>query len=343
MQNHPTPPDSGFNTESDLQIVKENALIGSAESIPISAPTPIVSVSPVVLTAPERAMDLQMRISAPTTGRDLPLLLFSHGYGGSNFLASMRGYGPLVDFYAAHGFVVIQPTHLSAKSLGLDKNGPEGPLFWKSRAQDMSFILDHLDEIEASVPGLGGRLDRSRVAAAGHSLGGHTVALLAGMRVTDPNTGEVIDLSEPRLRTAVIFAAPGNGSDLAAWASEHYPVLRNNDFSEMKMRALVVAGDQDVNPRFSDRPDWRADAYTLSPGPKCLLTIFGGKHMLGGISGYDAAETSDENDENPERVAVIQRLTWAYLRSELFSEDPAWSTACAVLEQIGNQGRVACK
>ena len=331
---------TGATEAPALQALKENALIGKAESIPTSAPTPIVSVSPVTLPSPGRAVDLPMRVSAPTTGGDLPVIVFSHGYGASNFLASMRGYGPLVDFYAAHGFVVIQPTHQSAKSLGLDPDGPEGALFWRSRAQDMRFILDHLDEIEAAVPGLSGRLDRTRVAAVGHSAGGHTVAMLAGMRVTDPVNGEVVDLTDTRFRTVVMFGTPGNGADLSAWASEHYPVLKNSDFSGMEMPALVVAGDKDANARFSDRPDWRADAYPLSPGPKWLLTVTDGEHILGGISGYDAAETSDES---PERVAAVQRLTWAYLRTALYPEDTAWSVACAALAEIGGLGRVDAK
>ena len=33
--------------------------------------------------------------------------------------------------------------HVLAKTLGLDPDGPEGPLFWKSRASDMKFIIDH--------------------------------------------------------------------------------------------------------------------------------------------------------------------------------------------------------
>jgi predicted dienelactone hydrolase len=33
------------------------------------------------------------------------LSVFSHGFG-----SSLDGYGPLADFWAAHGFVVIQPS-----------------------------------------------------------------------------------------------------------------------------------------------------------------------------------------------------------------------------------------
>jgi hypothetical protein len=37
----------------------------------MSEPTPVVSVKPVVLPAPGRGADLQVRVSAPATGRDL--------------------------------------------------------------------------------------------------------------------------------------------------------------------------------------------------------------------------------------------------------------------------------
>lgn len=108
---------------------QDHAAIGNAAAIPVSAPTPVVSVSPIVLPAPGRAVDLQVRVSAPTTGHDLPIILLSHGHGSSNYLSSLNGYGPLAHFWAAHGFVVIQPTHLDSKTLSIDLNGPEGALF----------------------------------------------------------------------------------------------------------------------------------------------------------------------------------------------------------------------
>ena len=288
---------------------------------PVPRATPFISFSPVTLPSPGRAVPMELRVAAPATGAELPIILLSHGHGASNFIASMRGYAPLVDFYAAHGFVVIQPTHLDSKTLALNPNGPEGALFWRSRAQDMHFILDHLDGIEAAVPGLQGRLDKERVAAVGHSLGAHTVAMLAGMTVTDSRSGKIVDLTEPRIRTAIMFSPPGDPADRAGWVREHYPELSGNDFSAMSLPSLILTGDQDFSERFSERRDWRADAFRLSPGPKCLATLSGAGHMFGGISGYDAKETSDEN---PRLVAAIQRMTWAYLRSALYLDDPAW-------------------
>jgi predicted dienelactone hydrolase len=310
--------------------------------VAINVPTPVVSVSPVVLSAPGRAVDLQMRISAPVTGSDLPIILFSHGHGNSWYLSSLNGYGPLVNFWAAHGFVVIQPTHLDSRVLGL-RDSPEGPLFWHSRVEDMKRILDQLDLIEASVPQISGRLDRSRIAAAGHSLGGHTTSILLGARLTDPNDGAEVDMADSRLKAGVLLAAPGRGgADLSAFAAEHYPFFLHSSFAEMTTPALVVAGDKDASPHLTVRgADWHADPYFLSPGDKCLLTLFGAGHSLGGIAGYDAAETTDEN---PERLAAVQRLTWTYLRTALYPEDPAWPTACAALLDTPNPpGRVECR
>ena len=93
--------------------------------------------------------------------------------------------------------------------------------------------------------------------------------------------------------------------------------------------ALVIAGDKDLNPNFSSRLSYRWDAYTHSPGSnKTLLTFFGAEHIFGGISGYDGVETSDEN---PERVATLRAAIWAYLRSQLYPGDAAWTEATAAL------------
>jgi len=302
----------------------------------LSTPTPVISVSPVVLPAPGRGADLQVRVSAPATGNQLPIIVFAHGYG-----SSLDGYAPLVNFWAAHGFVVIQPTFLDSRTLGLSPEDPRTPSIWRFRVEDMKRILDNLDLFEDALPSLTGRMDRSRIAAVGHSFGAQTTGMLLGARVIGPDGNPGEDMSDPRIKAGVLLCAAGRGgADLTPFAAEHFPFM-NPSYAEMTTPTLVVWGDKDDSFLSVRGPEWFTDAYTLSTGPKSLLTLFGGEHLLGGISGYLVTETSDEN---PERVKAVQRLSWAYLRSQLYPEDTAWSIASAELMENPNPiGRVENK
>jgi len=302
----------------------------------LSAPTPVVSLRPVVLRAPGRGEDLQVRVSAPAAGRDLPLIVFSHGFG-----LSLNDYAPLVDFWTAHGFVVIQPTHLDSRTLSVTPDDPRYPEIWRLRVEDLKRVLDELDLIEAALPGLSGRLDRSRIAVAGHSWGGQTASMLLGARVLDANGVPGQDMSDARIKAGVLLSTTGTGgADLTPFAAENFPFM-SPSFADMTTPALVIAGDHDQSALSVRGPDWFTDPYVLSPGPKSLLTLFRAEHGLGGVSGYTVTETTDENSE---RVALIQRLTWAYLHSALYPADLSWTTASADLMEGANPlGRIESK
>ncbi|MDX3238494.1 chlorophyllase [Streptomyces sp. ME03-5709C] len=319
-------------------------MTASTDTAASGSPAPVLSYSPVVLSVPGRPVDLHIRVSAPATGTGLPVILLSHGHGGSNNLSSLNGYAPLANLWAACGFVVVQPTHLSSRTLSRRLAGvPGAPFFWRSRAEDMSHIIDRLEEIEKAVPQLAGRIAHDRIAVAGHSLGGHTAGLLLGARGADPETGEEVNLTEPRITAGVLLAAPGRGGDsLNGWMADKVPFFNATDFSTMTTPTLVVAGDQDDSRHFTDiGPAWHTDPYRLAPAPKTLLTLFGAGHLLGGISGYDADETTDES---PERVAALARLTSAYLRTRFDPDDHAWQAACEALATGGDPvGRVESK
>ncbi|MFF1963244.1 alpha/beta hydrolase family protein [Streptomyces sp. NPDC058232] len=287
-------------------------------------PTTVVSAKPVVLSAPGRGEDLQIRVSAPATGGDLPVIVFSHGFGWS-----MNGYAPLADFWAARGFVVLQPTHLDSRTLGLASEDLRTPRIWRFRIEDLTRVLDGLDKLEASVPGLAGRLDHDRIAVAGHSWGAQTASTLLGARVLDSDGVPGEDMSDARVKAGVLLALTGLGDDLTPFAAENFPFMRPS-FDRMTTSALIVAGDNDQSHLSTRGPDWFTDPYTCSPGSKSLLTLFGAEHSLGGIAGYEVAETTDES---PARVALIQQLTTVFLRSALYPEDTAWRAAVAALEE----------
>ncbi|GAA4993795.1 chlorophyllase [Pseudonocardia tropica] len=291
------------------------------------APTaPVVSVAPVTLPVRGRRPDLRLRVSAPAGGTGpAPVLLFAHGFG-----SSLHAYGPLTDHWAAHGFVVLQPEFLDSRTVGLAPDDPRRPDLWRHRVRDAVRVLDGLDEIEQAVPEVRGRLDRDRVVAAGHSFGGQTAGILLGLRVLDPRTGEPaeppVDLPGPQVRAGVLLATAGRGGDaLAPGVIEQLPWL-DVDFSAMRSPALVVMGDADSSPLTTVGPGWSADPYRLAPPGKSLLTLYGAEHSLGGIPGYDAAETTDAD---PGRVAAVQTLGTAYLHSALDPADDSWTRAAA--------------
>ncbi|WP_435841816.1 hypothetical protein [Streptomyces hygroscopicus] len=88
-------------------------------------------------------------------------------------------------------------------------------------------------------------------------------------------------------------------------------------------------------------PDWFTDGYRLSPGATDLLTLFGAEHGLGGIQGSFDTRTTDES---PERVAVVQQATLAYLRTSLGLDDEAWPALRRTLAAAGDPlGRIDSK
>jgi pimeloyl-ACP methyl ester carboxylesterase len=323
---------------------QNHVLIGSAASIPSRTPVPIASISPLGLSVSSRPVLLALRATFPVTiSRPLPVILLSHGHGLSNWLSSLKGYAPLYEHLASQGFVVLQPTHLSSKSLGLSSQ-PGQELHWTSRPRDMSNILDQLDAIEAAVPQLQGKLDRANVGVIGHSLGGLTASQLLGCTNKDPRDpeGKVLDLTEPRIRAGVILAGTGKGGeDLSEMGRTALVPFYGPDFSTMRTPTLVVYGDEDVGPHLTVRDaTWHADPYMLAPGSKDLLTVKGGKHGLGGISGWDVAETLDES---PQMLTMVLRMISAYFRSQLLERDQSWNEAIEALKGLPELGAVESK
>ena len=293
-----------------------------------------IAVRPVVLPAPERGADVEVRVTAPLTGDDLPVVLFSHGLG-----FSMDAYGPLVDFWAAHGLVVIQPTHLDSVSLGLAPDDPRGPWIWRYRINDLTRALDELDTVVAAVPGLAGRVDVSRVAATGHSYGATTASALLGARVLSPAGDPDEDFSDSRVSTGVLLCLAGlAGDELTPIASQLFSFM-NPNFEHMSAPALLAAGDADQSMLTTRGPDWWQDAYQYSPGEKSLLTLFGAEHGLGAIHAYGSIPQTSA--ENPATVALVQQMSTAYLRTGLGVDANSWPAAHdALTHQAEPSGRL---
>lgn len=231
---------------------------------------------------------LAVRITYPTTGSKLPVIVWSHGLGGSK-----DGYGPIATALADRGYVVIQPTHADSLSLLPPRERLRGArgqstANWRERTEEVKLILDRLPEIEKQVPALAGRVDAGAVGVAGHSFGAHTTQLLAGTRLA----GRTFDDPRPK---AFVFVSPqgtGPGMPADAWSGIRRPVL-------------MISGDNDIS-AINDKPaSWRMEVWQgLPPGDKFLVWIKDAHHNFGGISG--PIRFASSGPANPDHVKLVQ-------------------------------------
>lgn len=277
----------------------------------------IVAVKPITVPTTGRGIDLQVKVTAPASGDRLPVIVFSHGNAWS-----MDGYEPLVDRWAAAGFVVVQGTHLDSRRNGIGFDDPRFGTIWRVRIADLHAILDNLESILAGAGGLEARIDPERVAVVGHSWGAQTVGALLGARVLDAegNVGE--DFTHPAVKAGVLIGATGTGDTLTPFALEHLSFMRP-EYGTMTAPALIVTGGKDQSKMSTRGPDWFTDAYHLSPAPKSLLTITEGEHTLGGVAGEKVAETTDED---PARVALVADAVSAFLLDFFGLDEAGWAT-----------------
>jgi predicted dienelactone hydrolase len=110
----------------------------------------------------------------PQLPRRFPLVLLSHGTGGSAMQLAWLG-----TYLAAHGYIAAAVNHPGDNSL--EPYTLQGFILWWLRARDLSVVLDHL----LADPLFGPRIDKGRIGAAGFSLGGYTMIEIAG-GVTNP-------------------------------------------------------------------------------------------------------------------------------------------------------------
>ncbi|PYF98890.1 Chlorophyllase enzyme [Georgenia satyanarayanai] len=290
-------------------------------------PVQIVSVKPVPVPTTGRGVDLEVKVTAPVSGGQLPVIVFSHGNAWS-----LDGYGPLVDRWAAAGFIVVQPTHLDSRRHGIGIDDPRFASIWRTRIADLHAVLDGLDDVLDRAAPVTARVDRDRVAVVGHSWGGQTAGAILGAGVLDADGNPGESFIHPAAAAGVLIGTTGTGDSLTAFAREHLPFMRP-DYSTMTTPALIVAGGRDQSAMSTRGPDWFTDAYHLSPAPKRLLTIAEAEHTFGGVAGEKVAETTDED---PARVAFVADAVSAYLLDVLDREAGPWAALEDEAETAGS-------
>lgn len=149
-----------------------------------------------------------------------PLVVLSHGYGGT-----WRNLNWLAGELVGQGYVVAAPDH--AGTTTFNKDPAEAAKLWE-RPRDLSRVIDALSGDIA----LAGRIDPGRIAAIGHSLGGWTVAALAGARFDADQFAADCD-AHPNPRTC------GLAQELGLAASIKAGTPLDEDMKDARIGAVV--------------------------------------------------------------------------------------------------------
>ncbi len=256
-----------------------------------------------------RKRAVPVRLYWPENAKAAPLVVFSHGIGGSR-----RGYSYLGEHFAANGIASLHLQHVgSDRSLWtgsmlsllgrLQDAAQEREAL--ERVRDLSFALDQV----LAHPELGKRIDRKRIAAAGHSYGANTAMLAAGASVL--RDGRQLALRDSRIQAALLLSAPPfyGEEDLKA-------ILQS-----VTLPTLHVTATEDVIriPGYYSPASDRVAVFEAVGSPLKALAVFeGGSHSIftnrGGTGGAEL---------NPKVKSATRELALAFLQRVFDGKDEA--------------------
>jgi predicted dienelactone hydrolase len=228
--------------------------------------SPVGVIPEGIVRDTQRDKDVVFTVEYPTRPGPYPLIVFSHGFG-----ATRQAYVGLSAHWASQGYVVIKPAHSDSGKVqagaAADAWRDQTPADWRNRVRDVTAILDGLDKIEESYPELKGKIDRTKIAVAGHSYGAFTAMLLGGAK-TYPGATSYAD---PRVKAIVVMSPQGPSESFG---------LTNDSYRDIRIPALFMTGTLDRGLAENETPEWRRQAFELAPaGDKWLVVLEGARHL----------------------------------------------------------------
>lgn len=206
----------------------------------------------------------------------LPIIIFSHGLGGSR-----DTYEYLGRRWASEGFVAVHLQHLGSDSAIWQtpdaasreslKNILLNPVNITNRTQDVSFAIDQMLRSNANNGPLRGRLNVTAVGVAGHSFGALTALQCAG-QISFRSDGTEISFTDTRVNAVVAMSSP---------VPESVKARARETFAHIKVPCLHFTGTKDNGMAAPVPPEYRRIPFDhVAQSDQYLITFKDGDHMV---------------------------------------------------------------
>ena len=263
------------------------------------------------VTDSQRKRTIPIRIYLPATASPAPVILFSHGLGGSR-----EGSAFLGKHWASRGYVAVFLQHPgSDTSVWKDKPGNQrmeamrgaasGQNFL-DRVKDVPAVLDQLERWDKEAGhALAGRLNLKKVGMSGHSFGAVTTQAVSGQTIM----GDKAPFTDPRIAAAVLMSpsSPRRGTAQSA-------------FGKISLPWLLMTGTKDISPIGDIDVASRLAVFPALPtGSKYELVLDEAEHSVF----TERALPGDKHARNPNHHRAILALSTAFWDAYLLNNTSA--------------------
>jgi predicted dienelactone hydrolase len=289
-----------------------------------------------------RDRNVPIKVRVPDGSGKAPLVIFSHGLGGSR--EGGKAWG---EHWSANGYLVVHIQHLGSDE-SVWKTAGEGeprqrlraaatPEQLVGRVDDVRFLIAEIERAQKSdIKNWTERADLSRIAMTGHSFGAHTTMALAGQRYPGP----VKTLDDSRIKAFIALSPNASGQ----------PRSYADRYGSMTAPFLSITGthDGDVfaeNTRSKSAVEKRKAVFEHQPaGNAYLLVLNDADHMV--FNGNEAQTARESRHSTPLSNDQIKRIHSAvkdtslkfldaYLRSDAAAKTWLKQDAAKALESSG--------
>jgi len=286
-------------------------------------------------TDAERQRTMPIKLYLPENLKaPAPVAIFSHGLGGSREAAPYLG-----NYWAQHGYIGVFIQHPGSDEsfwkptidrnnlpnrqqlMGRFRQQVADPQHARNRAEDVHFIIDQLERINASDPLLKGKLNLKEIAIAGHSYGSWTALTASGQRFMAPG-GRGISAGDPRIKAAIYLSPtpPRKGAEPA------------EVFGEIKIPGLHFTGTLDDSPVNNTHAADRRIAFdNISKSDQFLVILKDADHAVFG--GRQRKELDNVQHKIIEETTTA--FLDAYLRNDSKSKDWLLKSASSYIKPHG--------